>query len=66
MSSYRFFEEYTEKVTDKLINNYTNIITELGEDVTREGIVKTPERASKAMQFLTSGYCQRYRVIFSL
>lgn len=58
MSSYRFFEEYTEKVTDKLIDNYTNIITELGEDVTREGIVKTPERASKAMQFLTSGYCQ--------
>jgi len=58
MSSYRFFEEYTEKVTDKLVDNYTNIITELGEDVTREGIAKTPERASKAMQFLTSGYCQ--------
>ena len=58
MASYRFFEEYTEKVTDKLVDNYTNIITELGEDVTREGIVKTPERASKAMQFLTSGYCQ--------
>jgi GTP cyclohydrolase I len=58
MSSYRFFEEYTEKVTNKLVDNYTNIITELGEDVTREGIVKTPERASKAMQFLTSGYCQ--------
>ena len=58
MSSYRFFEEYKEEVTDKLIDNYTNIITELGEDVTREGIVKTPERASKAMQFLTSGYCQ--------
>ena len=58
MASYRFFEEYTEKVTDKLVDNYTNIITELGEDVTREGITKTPERASKAMQFLTSGYCQ--------
>lgn len=58
MSSYRFFEEYNEEVTDKLIDNYSNIITELGEDVTREGIVKTPERASKAMQFLTSGKCQ--------
>lgn len=58
MSSYRFFEEYNEEVTDKLVDNYTNIITELGEDATREGIVKTPERASKAMQFLTSGYCQ--------
>jgi len=58
MASYKFFEEYTEKVTDNLVENYTNIITELGEDVTREGITKTPERASKAMQFLTSGYCQ--------
>lgn len=58
MASYRFFEEYTEEVTDKLVDNYTNIITEIGEDVTREGIIKTPERASKAMQFLTSGYCQ--------
>ena len=58
MSSYRFFEEYNEEVTDKLVDNYTNILTELGEDVNREGIVKTPERASKAMQFLTSGTCQ--------
>ncbi len=58
MASYRFFEEYTEKVTDKLVDNYTNIMTELGEDVTREGITKTPERASKAMQSFTSGYCQ--------
>ncbi len=58
MSSYRFFEEYNQEVTDNLVDNYSNIITELGEDVNREGIVKTPERASKAMQFLTSGYCQ--------
>lgn len=58
MSSYRFFEEYNEEVTGTLVENYSSIITELGEDVKREGIVKTPERASKAMQFLTSGYCQ--------
>ncbi len=56
--SYRFFEEYDEEVTNKLVVNNRNIITELGEDVTREGIVKTPERTSKAIQFLTYGYCQ--------
>ncbi|MGJ8665931.1 MAG: GTP cyclohydrolase I FolE [Patiriisocius sp.] len=54
--SYRFFEEYNEKTTEELKSNFSQILTGLGEDVTREGILKTPERASKAMQFLTSGY----------
>ncbi len=58
MGSYRFFEEYTEKVTDNLKDNYSEILKGVGEDVEREGIVKTPERAAKAIQFLTSGHCQ--------
>jgi len=58
MGSYRFFEEYNEEVTDALKSHYSEIITGLGENVHREGIVKTPERAAKAMQFLTSGYTQ--------
>ena len=35
---------------------FSNIISLLGENIDREGLVKTPERASKAMKFLTSGY----------
>jgi GTP cyclohydrolase I len=58
MSNYRFFEEYNHKATENIKQSYTDILSELGEDTTREGIVKTPERASKAMQFLTQGYDQ--------
>ncbi|MDH6305760.1 GTP cyclohydrolase I [Parabacteroides sp. PF5-5] len=39
-----------------LANHYKNIISLLGENPAREGLLKTPERVAKAMQFLTSGY----------
>jgi GTP cyclohydrolase I len=55
---YRVFEEYNIEVTEDIKDNYKNVIESLGEDVAREGLVKTPERAAKAMQFLTSGYDQ--------
>ncbi|AXT49968.1 GTP cyclohydrolase I FolE [Aquimarina sp. BL5] len=55
---YNNFEEYNIKVTDDVKDKFKSIITDLGEDVSREGIVKTPERAAKAMQFLTQGYHQ--------
>ena len=53
---YKYFEEYNEEVTGELQDNFKNIIEQLGENVSREGIVKTPERAAKAMQFLMQGY----------
>ncbi len=46
----------TNESTLKVAKLYSSILTELGEDVNRKGIVKTPERAAKAMQYLTSGY----------
>ena len=55
---YKSFEEYNMKVTDDVKNRYESIIKDLGEDTNREGLVKTPERAAKAMQFLTQGYDQ--------
>ena len=58
MSNYKFFEEHNHKAVQSIKKNYSDIISELGEDVTRDGITKTPERASKAMQFLTQGYDQ--------
>ncbi len=55
---YKQFEEYNMSVTNEVKDQYKNIITNLGEDVTRDGLLKTPERAAKAMQFLTQGYEQ--------
>lgn len=37
---------------------YSDLITNLGEDVKRDGLIKTPSRAAKAMEFLTKGYHQ--------
>jgi len=54
--SYQLFEEYQSKTTSDLKDNFYNILEQVGEDPLRDGIVKTPERASKAMQFLTQGY----------
>jgi len=53
---YKKFEEYNIEVTDDIKDKFHSIIESLGENVERDGLLKTPERASKAMQFLTSGY----------
>ncbi len=47
-----------EQVIGQMTERYRDIITLLGEDVNREGLVKTPERAAKALYFLTRGYRQ--------
>jgi len=49
-------EIYDEDVTAKLAEYYSNAIGLLGEDVEREGLIKTPERIAKAMQYITGGY----------
>ena len=58
MGSYKHFEEYNQEVTEELKGNYLKILEGVGEDINREGIAKTPERAAKAIQYLTSGHCE--------
>src|SRR5690606_1282811 len=54
--AYSKTEHYDEQTTAELIAYYRNILTSLGENPGREGLVKTPERIAKAMQFCMQGY----------
>jgi GTP cyclohydrolase I len=49
-------EKFSKEKTERLAGLYSEILGILGEDVNREGLLKTPERVAKAMQFLTQGY----------
>ncbi len=54
--AYNKIEEFDKETTQKLAEHYKAILDLLGEDSAREGLIKTPERVAKAMQFLTQGY----------
>jgi GTP cyclohydrolase I len=63
--SYTKTEHYNEKATQGLIANYKSVLGFLGEDPEREGLMKTPERLAKAMQYLTQGYHLDARTIIN-
>src|ERR1043165_6432512 len=54
--AYKKIEQYEDKITSGLIKSYHEVLGLLGEDPQREGLLKTPERLAKAMQYLTQGY----------
>jgi GTP cyclohydrolase I len=56
MDGYEQIHNYYEKGIDQLSYHYKEILKLLGEDTEREGLLKTPERVAKAMQFLVHGY----------
>jgi len=56
LNGYKKIDQYNDKLVESISDMYKNILDDLGEDPHREGLVKTPVRAAKAMQFLTQGY----------
>lgn len=56
--AYKKTEHYDASLTQRLTADFQSILGGIGENPEREGLIKTPERAAKAMQFLTQGYEQ--------
>jgi GTP cyclohydrolase I len=56
ITGYKKIDQYNDKLVDSISDMYKNILDDVGENPTREGLLKTPVRAAKAMQFLTHGY----------
>ena len=53
---YEKIEKFNPERTEKLMEHYRAILQLLGENPDREGLLKTPFRMAKSMQFLTQGY----------
>lgn len=56
ITGYKKIDQYNDKLVDSISDMYKNILDDVGENPAREGLLKTPIRAAKAMQFLTQGY----------
>jgi GTP cyclohydrolase IA len=54
--AYKKIEQFEEETTKELVKSYKQVLDLLGENSSREGLVKTPERLAKAMQYFTQGY----------
>ena len=56
LNGYARQDIYNPRLIKDISQKYSSILKDIGEDVNREGLKKTPERVAKALQFLTHGY----------
>lgn len=55
-NGYEKFEVFDKNITEELSHHYRGILNLVGEDISREGLARTPERVAKSLQFLLQGY----------
>jgi GTP cyclohydrolase IA len=63
--AYKKTEQFDEQTTASLMTHYKEVLSLIGEDPDREGLLKTPERIAKAMQYITQGYGLDARAILN-
>ena len=56
LQGYTNIDRYNEETVGRIANHYGDILTAMGENPNREGLLKTPERVAKSLQYLTHGY----------
>lgn len=56
MDGYVKIDRYNPEKIERIAGHYGEVLTAIGEDPNREGLLKTPERVAKALQYLTHGY----------
>lgn len=56
MDGYDKIRTYDPVITNEIASHYVHVIKAIGENPEREGLLKTPQRVAKALQFLTHGY----------
>jgi GTP cyclohydrolase I len=56
INGYTKIDHYDPAKIERIASHYKAILAELGEDPSREGLLQTPVRVAKALQFLTHGY----------
>ena len=56
VDGYKKIDQYNVEQVERIASHYSDILSAIGEDPNREGLIKTPERVAKALQYLTHGY----------
>lgn len=56
LDGYQKIDRYNPEKIERIAARYSEVLSDIGEDPSREGLLRTPERVAKSLQFLTHGY----------